>query len=165
MVDRRTFLLAGAGLAGAALLTRGRMVLAQGALAEGTEFPFTLSDAQWREKLSDMQYFILREHGTEHAFTSPLDKIYDAGTYHCAGCDQALYSSEVKFDSRTGWPSFWEALPDAVGTSMDTTLWVPRVECHCANCGGHLGHIFDDGPPPTGKRHCINGVALSFVAA
>lgn len=158
MVDRRTFLFAGTALAGASVLgfsARG---------AEG-EFPFALTDAEWRERLTEEQYYVLREHGTEFAFSSPLDKLYEPGTYHCAGCEQALYSSEVKYDSGTGWPSFWEALPDAIGTSTDTSLLMVRTECHCSNCGGHLGHIFADGPPPTGKRHCINGVALNFVAA
>lgn len=162
MLTRRTLLLTGAALAGASAL--GVMGRAAGA-SSGSDFPFVLSDAAWRERLDPVQYHVLREHGTERAFTSPLDKLYDPGVYHCAGCDAPLYSSSAKYDSRTGWPSFWEALPDAVGTSVDTSLWMVRTECHCANCGGHLGHIFDDGPPPTGKRHCINGVALRFAAA
>ena len=160
MTDRRNFLIAGAAVAGAAAF--GFALVAKG--AEG-DFPFVLSDAEWRERLDEMEYYVLREHGTERAFTSELDKLYEPGVYNCAGCAQALYSSDVKYDSRTGWPSFWEALPGAIGTSQDTTFMMVRTECHCSSCGGHLGHIFDDGPEPTGKRHCINGVALTFVAA
>lgn len=160
MTDRRNFLIAGAAVAGAAAF--GFALVAKG--AEG-EFPFVLTEAEWRERLDEMQYYVLREHGTERAFTSELDKFYEAGIYNCAGCGQALYSSETKYDSHTGWPSFWESLPDAIGTSTDTSFMMVRTECHCSNCGGHLGHIFDDGPAPTGKRHCLNGVSLTFAAA
>lgn len=160
MIDRRNFLLAGTLATGAAAF--GFALTARG--AEG-EFPFTLTEAEWRERLDEMEYYVLREHGTERAFTSELDKLYEPGIYNCAGCGQALYSSQAKYDSRTGWPSFWEALPGAIGTSVDTSFMMTRTECHCSNCGGHLGHIFDDGPEPTGKRHCINGFALTFVAA
>ncbi|WP_417579400.1 peptide-methionine (R)-S-oxide reductase MsrB [Pelagibacterium sp.] len=160
MTDRRNFLIAGAAVAGAAAF--GFALTAKG--AEG-DFPFVLSEAEWRERLDEMEFYVLREHGTERAFTSELDKLYAPGIYNCAGCAQPLYSSEVKYDSKTGWPSFWEALPGAIGTSSDTTFMMVRTECHCSNCGGHLGHIFDDGPDPTGKRHCINGVSLTFVAA
>jgi peptide-methionine (R)-S-oxide reductase len=129
----------------------------------GRRFPVTLSDAQWRQRLSPAAYQVLRRHGTERPFTSPLLKEGRAGTFTCAGCGHPLYSSRTKYDSGTGWPSFWQALPGALGTSRDTSFGMVRTECHCARCGGHLGHIFDDGPPPTGERHCINGVALAFV--
>lgn len=132
--------------------------------AEGP-FEITRTDAQWRAMLSPIEYRVMRQEGTERAGSSPLDKNYAAGIYHCRGCDQALYSSETKFDSRTGWPSFWAALPDAIGTKADNSLFMSRTECHCDRCGSHLGHIFSDGPAPTGQRHCLNGVSLVFRAA
>lgn len=132
--------------------------------AQGT-FEITRTPEEWRALLTDMEYHVLRDHGTERAGTSPLDRLYDAGVYHCKGCDLPLYSSDTKYDSGTGWPSFWDALPGAIGTSRDRKLFYVRTECHCRRCGGHLGHIFDDGPAPTGKRHCINGVSLRFRAA
>jgi len=128
-------------------------------------YPFTLSDAQWRQRLSPLAYRVLRQEATEHPFTSPLNKEHRAGTFYCAGCGQALFSSKTKFDSGTGWPSFWAPLPRAIGTSRDFALGYPRIEVHCSRCGGHLGHVFDDGPRPTGKRYCMNGVALSFAPA
>ncbi len=135
------------------------------AAAQG-RFPVTKSDAEWRAQLTPAQYEVLREHGTEPAGSSPLDKIYEPGTYHCAGCDQALFSSETKYDSGTGWPSFWKPLDGAIGTREDRSFFfLVRTEVHCSNCGGHLGHVFDDGPPPTGLRYCLNGVALKFVPA
>lgn len=133
-------------------------------LASNT-FEVNKTPDEWREILSPAAFAVLREHDTERPFTSPLNKQYQPGTYVCAGCEQPLYSSETKFDSGTGWPSFYEALPDAVGTQVDNSLFMTRTEVHCDRCGGHLGHVFNDGPQPTGKRHCINGVALSFVAA
>ena len=128
-------------------------------------FEVERSDAEWRKLLSPAEYKVMRKAGTERAGSSPLDKNYSAGTYHCRGCDLPLYSSKAKFDSGTGWPSFWAALPGAIATKPDRTIWGVHTECHCRRCGSHLGHIFDDGPKPTGKRHCINGVCLVFRAA
>jgi peptide-methionine (R)-S-oxide reductase len=125
-------------------------------------FEVSLSDAEWRERLNQEQYQVLRRHGTERAGTSPLDKRYDAGSYLCAGCGQALFSSDTKFDSGTGWPSFWAPVEGATESSTDYKLLYPRTEVHCSRCGGHLGHAFNDGPPPTGQRYCMNGVAMKF---
>ena len=125
-------------------------------------FEVTKSDAEWRAQLTPEQYRVLREHGTERAGTSPLDKQYAKGTFTCAGCGLPLFASETKFDSRTGWPSFWKPMDDAVGTTSDRSFFMVRTEVHCRRCGGHLGHVFDDGPEPTGLRYCMNGAALSF---
>jgi peptide-methionine (R)-S-oxide reductase len=133
--------------------------------AWGETFEVTLTEAEWRARLSPAAYSVLREEGTERAFTSALNDEARAGTFHCAGCDLGVYPAAAKFDSGTGWPSFWESVPGAVGTKDDPGLFGSRTEVHCARCGGHLGHVFDDGPQPTGKRHCINGVALAFKAA
>lgn len=132
--------------------------------AEGN-FEVTRTEAEWRAMLTDAEYRVMREEGTEPAGSSPLDKEYRDGTYDCKGCDLALYSSEAKYDSGTGWPSFYESLPNAIGTKEDNTFFTRRTEVHCRRCGSHLGHIFNDGPPPTGKRHCLNGVSLRFVPA
>jgi peptide-methionine (R)-S-oxide reductase len=154
-MNRRTMLLATvAGLAG----TRG-------VLAGAGSFEVTRTKAEWKAMLSDLEYHVMREEGTERAFTSPLNDEKRAGLYQCRGCEQALYPSQTKYDSGTGWPSFYEPLPDAVATKSDRKLFMLRTEVHCDRCGSHLGHVFDDGPPPTGKRHCLNGVALVFVPA
>ena len=134
-----------------------------GAGQAGKKFEITKTEAEWRAQLTLEQYHILREHGTERAFSSPLDKLYDPGTYHCAGCDQPLFNSETKYDSRTGWPSFWAPLEGALGMMTDRSLFMVRTEVHCSRCGGHQGHVFPDGPKPTGLRYCINGLALKFV--
>ena len=134
--------------------------------AAAKEFPRGMSEAAWRKKLTAAEFRILRQEGTERAYSSPLNKESRTGTFRCAGCGNALYNSKTKFDSGTGWPSFYAPIDrGAVGTSRDFKLGYPRTEVHCADCGGHLGHIFSDGPKPTGKRHCINGVAMDFVPA
>ena len=128
-------------------------------------FEVAMTEADWRTRLTPAQFTVLRKHGTERAGSSPLDKEHRAGMYSCAGCELALFSSDTKFDSGTGWPSFWAPLANAVGTTTDRSLWMARTEVHCARCGGHLGHVFDDGPKPTGLRYCMNGVALTFRGA
>lgn len=124
-----------------------------------------LSEEDWKARLSPAAFAVLRQQDTERAFTSPLNEEKRAGTFHCAGCDLAIFSSAKKFDSGTGWPSFWNVLPGAVGTSVDNMLFIQRTEYHCARCLGHQGHVFEDGPAPTGLRYCNNGVALTFKAA
>jgi peptide-methionine (R)-S-oxide reductase len=126
-------------------------------------FEITKSDAEWQRLLTPEQYRVLREHGTERAGTSPLDKEHGKGTFLCAGCELALFSSDTKFDSRTGWPSFYAPLDNAVGSTSDRSFFMTRTEVHCRRCGGHLGHVFDDGPQPTGLRYCMNGAALKFA--
>ena len=146
-------------------LTLTAAALAFGRTARAEPFEVTLSEAGWRAKLTDLQYRVLREEETERAGSSPLDKEHRTGTFACAGCELPLFSSEAKFDSGTGWPSFYQPLTGAVGTRSDPGIFGDRTEVHCARCGGHLGHVFDDGPEPTGKRYCMNGAALVFLAA
>lgn len=158
--DRRTFLgLAGSGAAAFALFGCSDATAAQ------EKFELTLSDAQWKTKLSPAAYKVLRHEDTERPFSSPLNDEHLAGVFACAGCALPAFSSKTKFDSGTGWPSFWQPLPNAVRTRNDGSLGFSRVEVHCRRCGGHLGHVFDDGPKPTGKRYCMNGVAMTFRAA
>jgi peptide-methionine (R)-S-oxide reductase len=127
------------------------------------EFEIQKTDREWQEILTPEQYKVLRQHGTERAGTSPLDKNYDEGTYVCAGCGQPLFNSDTKYDSGTGWPSFYQPLDKAVDTQVDRSLFMSRTEVHCSRCGGHLGHVFSDGPRPTGQRYCMNGVSLNFM--
>jgi peptide-methionine (R)-S-oxide reductase len=160
MATRRQFLLTGS--AAVTALTVG--LLSRGSVrAETAEtFAVTFSDDQWRARLSPAQYDVLRKEGTERPFSSPLNDEHRAGTFACAGCELPLFSSRTKFDSHTGWPSFWAPLTEAVASRTDSTFGMTRTEVHCRRCGGHLGHVFDDGPKPTGLRYCMNGVALTF---
>ncbi|QVQ28563.1 peptide-methionine (R)-S-oxide reductase MsrB [Achromobacter deleyi] len=161
-LNRRHFL----GLGGAAAMAAGLaplLVSRSGHAATAESFPYTLTDAQWRERLTREQYEVLRREGTERPYTSPLNDEHRKGTFACAGCAHPLFSSSTKFDSGTGWPSFWQPLPGAVGETRDRSFGMTRTAVHCANCGGHLGHVFDDGPRPTGLRYCMNGVAMTFA--
>jgi peptide-methionine (R)-S-oxide reductase len=161
MISRRSMLAATTSLIG--LFQFGRKDSALG--SETKKFEIEKSDEEWRKFLTPAQYRVLRQHGTEMAGSSPLDEEKRKGTFICAGCDLPLFPSGTKFDSGTGWPSFYAPLTNAVGTSEDKSLFMVRTEVHCRRCGGHLGHVFNDGPPPTGLRYCINGVALSFIEA
>ncbi len=130
--------------------------------SQSEKFEVNKTEEEWRKILTPEQFRVLRKHGTERAGSSPLDKNYAKGIYVCAGCGQPLFTSETKFNSGTGWPSFYAPIEGAVGTSIDKSFFMTRVEVHCSRCGGHLGHVFNDGPAPTGQRYCINGVALNF---
>ena len=160
-LSRRRLLGGGIAAASLALLRTGRAA----SPAKGKRFEVEKTDAEWKALLSPAAYDVLRHEGTERAGTSPLLSEHREGTFLCAGCALPLFSSKTKFESGTGWPSFWESLPGAVAFKVDHKLIVARTEYHCVRCGGHQGHVFDDGPPPTGKRYCNNGLALKFVAA
>ncbi len=163
MIDRRSLLMTGAAFGVlAATSTFGE---AETMTTTDTIDWAKLSDAEWRKRLTPTQYNVLRNHGTERPGSSPLNREKRKGTFACAGCDLPLFSSDAKFESGTGWPSFFQPLPDAVGTNSDRSFFMTRTEVHCARCLGHLGHVFEDGPPPTGLRYCMNGVSLKFEAA
>ena len=133
-------------------------------MSEAGKFPVEKPDEEWRRELTPEQYDVLRRHGTERPRSSALDREKRDGQFSCAGCGQALFEARAKFDSGTGWPSFWAPIEDAIETRVDRTLFMRRTEVHCSRCGGHLGHVFDDGPAPTGQRFCMNGVAMQFAA-
>lgn len=161
-MDRRDFLVAGAAVFTAGYLSGGvRPILA----ASSKSFAVTHTDSEWRKLLTPAQFNVLRQEGTEFPGSSPLLAEHRKGTFLCAACDQALFSSDTKFESGTGWPSFWKPIDNAVGTTRDASLGMERVEVHCGRCGGHQGHVFNDGPKPTGLRYCMNGVAMTFRPA
>jgi peptide-methionine (R)-S-oxide reductase len=160
MIDRR-FFLGSAGVAAASLLLFGR----SGTAAPAMHFAVNHTPAEWKKMLGPQRFAILREASTERPFTSPLNKEHRRGTFTCAGCARPLFNSATKFDSGTGWPSFWKPLPGAVATRSDRSLLMERTEVLCSRCGGHLGHVFNDGPKPTGLRYCMNGLAMNFRPA
>jgi peptide-methionine (R)-S-oxide reductase len=164
MIGRRQAVLLGVSAVAVLAATRGRR-WPGAARAEEVTFSVRHTDAEWRQLLTPAQYNILRDQGTEPPFSSPLLNEHRAGTFHCAGCALPLFSSTTKFDSGTGWPSFYAPLPNGIATSNDYTLGMERTEVHCMRCGGHLGHVFPDGPPPTGMRYCMDGLALTFTPA
>lgn len=159
-MTRRAWLVGGGGVAVLAALW-----LMRDGSADAASFEVTKTDEEWRSQLSHKAYQVLRHHATERPFSSSLNDEHRKGVFACAGCALPLFSSETKFDSGTGWPSFYRPLADSVGTSTDHLLLLPRTEVHCRRCGGHLGHVFKDGPPPTGLRYCMNGVAMTFMPA
>jgi len=157
-MTRRSLLASSIGLFALALGPKYRAKAAE-------TFEVTHTEAEWRKLLSPQQFAVLRQESTEYPFTSPLNNEHRKGIFACAGCGLDLYSSDTKFDSHTGWPSFWDHLPNAIGKTRDVSLGMVRDAVHCHRCGGHLGHVFDDGPKPTGLRYCMNGVAMTFKAA
>lgn len=174
-MKKRNLLLTGAALIGGSWLwqTLRSQSLADDVIALDSDqsnsatkqYKIMKTEEEWKQILTPEQFRVLRKHGTERSFSSPLDKEYGNGAYHCAGCDQPLFTSDTKFNSRTGWPSFFAPIEGAIATTVDNSLFMKRIEVHCSNCGGHLGHVFNDGPKPTGQRYCMNGVSLKFVPA
>ncbi len=165
MIDRRSLLAAAAALTGAAAFSAKAETMNPDASAIPDYDKWRLSEKEWKARLDGEAYAVLRKEATERPWTSPLNNEKREGIYACAGCGYDLFSSDAKFDSGTGWPSFFDFLPNAVGKKTDFRIIVPRTEYHCARCGGHQGHVFDDGPSPTGLRYCNNGVALTFRPA
>jgi peptide-methionine (R)-S-oxide reductase len=163
MINRRALLSAGIALGALAAMSKPSEAGTMNTTEQTIDFS-KLSDAEWRSRLDAAQYDVLRKHGTERAGTSPLNHEKRKGTFACAGCELPLFSSDTKFESGTGWPSFYQPLPNAVDTTTDRSFFMSRTEVHCSRCAGHLGHVFDDGPKPTGLRYCMNGVAMKFVA-
>jgi peptide-methionine (R)-S-oxide reductase len=163
-LNRRTVLLGGTAVVALGAAAFWMRATPRSTAAEGT-FEFTLTDEEWKAKLSPEAYEVLRHESTEYPGTSPLLAEHRPGIFACAGCDLPLFDAATKYESNTGWPSFYQPLENAVGESTDTLLGYERTEIHCRRCGGHLGHVFDDGPPPTGLRYCMNGVSLKFTPA
>lgn len=163
MQDRRTMLMV---VTGGLMAFLGLRWFDRDAAADVKKtFEIDKPDAEWRKQLTPEQYVVLRAHGTERPGSSPLNREKRKGTFVCAGCELPLFASDTKYESGTGWPSFWQPLPDAIGTTTDRALLMTRTEVHCRRCGGHLGHVFNDGPKPTGLRYCMNGVSLKFAPA
>ena len=162
-MKKRHLLQAGVAMVGAAWLSHYLTGSSRVMTTSNSGFEINKTEQEWRNILTPEQFRVLRKHGTERAHTSPLDKQYAEGTYVCAACELPLFSSETKFNSGTGWPSFYAPIEGAIATSVDKSLFMTRIEVHCRRCGGHLGHVFEDGPAPTGERYCMNGVALKFI--
>jgi peptide-methionine (R)-S-oxide reductase len=164
-MHRRAFLEAGTAILGTAWLSHYLLESLPMATPDTENFEVTKTEQEWQATLSPEQFYVLRKHGTERAGTSPLDKNYATGTYNCAGCGQPLFTASTKYNSGTGWPSFYAPIEGAVAYKVDRSLFMKRTEVHCSRCGGHLGHVFEDGPAPTGQRYCMNGVSLEFIPA
>jgi peptide-methionine (R)-S-oxide reductase len=164
LLHRRSFLFGATAFTALAAATTQLRLGSPARAAEGN-FEISLTEDEWRSRLSPEQFSVLRQEGTERPYSSPLNDEHRAGTFSCAGCDLPLFDSATKFDSGTGWPSFYQPLENAVGETEDRTLGMLRTEVHCRRCGGHLGHVFNDGPPPTGLRYCMNGLSLEFEPA